>query len=119
MRTLDLLVQDAVANSFGWVVFTVLDLARLVSAECLGGEGKGVSNLFGPDFDIVGMEGSFEPEEAPPGEKEIPLLKARQCGGIKSADCFETPNGIGMILGDEVGMPGLVVVICVHHGLVC
>ena len=85
MGTLGPLVQDAVAEGFGGVVFTVFDLARLVTATGLGGEGQRFGDLFGPDTGVVGMEGSFEPAEAPPGEKEILLPKFRHDGGVESA----------------------------------
>ena len=99
------------ADCFGGVVFTVSDLARLVTPKGLGGEGQRFGELFRPDLRVVGMEGGFEPEEAPPGDKEILLPKARQSGGIESEDRFETLHSLGMILGDEVGMKRLVVVV--------
>ena len=49
------------------------------------------------------MEGRFESAETPPGKKEFLLLKVRQGGGVESADRFETPHGLGMILGNELG----------------
>jgi hypothetical protein len=70
LGTLRPLVTDAVAHGFGRVEFTVSDLARPVTAECLGGEGQRFCGLVGPDLGVVGMEGGFEPEEAPPSEEE-------------------------------------------------
>ena len=76
LGTLGPLVQDAVADGFGRVVFTVFDLTCLISSAGLGGEGQRFGNLLGPDLGVVGMEGGVEPEEAPPGEEEAILGQA-------------------------------------------
>jgi hypothetical protein len=81
--TLGPLVPDAVTHGFGGVVFAVLQLARLIAAEGIIGEGPRFGDRFGPDFGVVGMERSVEPEEAPPSEEEAvlgqgpPVRKAR------------------------------------------
>lgn len=70
LETLGPLVPDAVTHGLSRVVFAAAShLARLVTAECLGGEWQRFGNLFGPDLRVVWMEGGLEPEEAPPGEQ--------------------------------------------------
>ncbi len=87
------------ADSFGGVVFTVYNLACVVTAAGFGREWQRYGDLFRTDLGIVGM-GEAASQKSSTKRKGVPVFETCEGGGVEGANRFKTPRGFGFIRGD-------------------